>query len=389
MKDKSHIYTAFVVIVILVIIAFIADKILTPKSYGDHGHFRWDAVKQIASQKIINQNIKACKECHNEIYVLHEKDAHFNVPCVDCHGAANKHVAYYKHDDNSKNITKEQAALPKEYKLEGCLYCHRKLRAKPSDFPQVNTAEHFKFLHVTDPNTKCTECHNPHEPIFLLTEARQARLHPIVYKCADCHSKPVKSDYSNVADHPKIFECKDCHSEIVADFKTKPHSKNIECRTCHLFHKENENIGRMYKNGNARFCLLCHENKSFKNPDYPPKIEFPDHISKIGFMLNINQKICLNCHADKIHKMNLSQNKNPHPFNWKADHTKFAFSKKTKMLNTACNSCHQKDFCSSCHGVDLPHPGNILDIHPDLVAKKGKKTCSNCHKGDFCKTCHD
>lgn len=389
MKDKKHIITVFGILLVVVVIAIFVDRMLQPKSYNKFGHYRWDAVGELQSQKIINQNIKTCAECHKNIYQLHEKDAHYSVPCVDCHGAGNLHVAFHRKDSTSKGITKEQAVMEKEFKLEGCLYCHRKLKARPSDFPQVDQKEHYKFLNVTNPDTKCIDCHSPHEPVFLLTEVQQSKLHPIVYKCTDCHATKPEKSFKEVADHPKIFECKDCHTEIVKDFETKPHHKYVECRTCHLFHKEGENIGRMYKNGNSKFCLLCHENKPFKDPKYPPKVKWPEHIGKLDYLVNINQKICLNCHTNQIHKMNLKSNPNPHANGWKADHKKYAKNDKNpSIMNAACQSCHTKDFCISCHKVDIPHPDGFLDNHKNVVAKKGKAVCANCHKPEFCSQCH-
>jgi hypothetical protein len=388
MKDKLHIITIFTVIIVVVIIAIIAGKFLTPESYGLHGQYRWNSIKQIASLKTINQSVKVCQECHNDLYLIHEKDAHYNVPCVDCHGPANKHVSYYRSDENSKSITKDEATLKKEYNLEGCLYCHRKLKARPSDFPQIDKIEHYKFLNVIDNTTKCTECHSPHEPIFLLTEVDQSRLHPIINRCRDCHTEPVGNDYSKVKGHPKIFECKDCHAEIVSDFSSKPHHNHIECTSCHLFHKQDETSGRMYKNGNAKFCLLCHENKSFKSPTYPPKIQWPNHIGKLKYLANINQKICLNCHVDKIHKMNLNYHLPPHTVNWNVEHGSLGLDKSKTKFNPTCNQCHQNNYCNDCHKVKIPHPEDWLEIHHTTVEKKGKQVCQNCHKQSSCASCH-
>ncbi len=388
MKDKKHIVTVFAIIIVVLIIAIIADRLLQPKSFDQHGHYRWDAVNELQSQKIINQNINTCNECHNDIYQLHQKDAHYNVPCVDCHGAGNLHVSYYKKDADSKNISKQQAVLKKEFDFEGCLFCHRKLNARPSDFPQVNQKEHYKYMHIIDSTTKCIACHNPHEPIFLLTESRQSRLHPMVYKCTDCHKTKPEKDYYDVADHPKIFECKDCHAEIVKDFNTKPHHNEVECRTCHLFHKEDETIGRMYKNGNVKFCLLCHESKPFKDPKFPPKIEWTGHIGDLKHIEKTDTKICLDCHAKDIHKMDLTMRGNPHPGNWKAEHKKFAKKTFAAKDKSACKNCHTKDYCMSCHQTEMPHPEDFMDNHKLLVARKGKKLCANCHNNDFCGQCH-
>jgi hypothetical protein len=422
-KEKIHIIIIFAIVVVLIIIGVFGVRIFQPKSYGEHGHYRWDAVTEIQTQEIINQDIKTCGECHNDIYQLHEKDAHYNVPCVDCHGAGNLHVAYFRGGDSAKNITKEQAYLEKEYKLEGCLYCHRKLKAKPSDYPQINQEEHYKFLHVTDINTKCIECHSPHEPVFLLTEARQSRIHPIVYRCTECHDTKPEKNFRDVPNHPTIFECQDCHADIVIDFNNRPHHNYVECRTCHLFHKENETAGRIYKNGNAKFCLLCHEKKPFKDEKYPPKIEWPAHVGGAEIIKPGNEKICLNCHVDKIHKMPEKFRENPHPQNWRGEHKEFAkqnlnicqrchtmndcyschmknkpashtsewkkIHPKSGLSNRqTCEVCHGKNSCISCHKLEMPHPKDWADNHKETVAKKGKEICNKCHNADFCKQCH-
>ena len=388
MKDKLHIYTIFSVIIIVIVIAVLIGGILTPKSFGDYGHYRWKSIAEIASKEVINQNVEVCQECHNNLYLIHKKDAHYGVPCVDCHGPADMHVKYYKSDSTSKAITQDQATLKKEYNLEGCLYCHRKLKARPADFPPIDVKEHYTFLNVIDSTTKCTECHSPHEPIFLLTEVNHSRLHPIISQCGDCHTEKVDNDYSKVPNHPKIFECQDCHNEIYADFESKPHHNHIECTSCHLFHKQNETSGRMYKNGNAKFCLLCHETKSFKNPDYPPKIFWPEHIGNLKYLANINQKICLNCHVDKIHKMKLDLKAAPHTVNWIKEHGKLGLNASGSDFNPTCNQCHETNYCTNCHQVKIPHPNDWMETHHSTVEKKGKKVCQNCHKPAFCADCH-
>lgn len=422
MKDKKHIIVLFSILFIMLVVGILLDKFLQPESFGKYGNYRWNANNEIRSQQIINQNINTCSECHNDIYQLHQKDAHYNVPCVDCHGAGNVHVAFYK-GDSLRGITKQQAFLEKEYNLEGCLYCHRKLKARPSDFPQINQSEHYKFLHVNDIKTKCIECHNPHEPIFLLTDVKKSRLHPIVYKCTECHSKTPDKSIKEALDHPTVFECKDCHSKVVNDFNKRPHQKHIECRTCHLYHKENETTGRIYNNGNAKFCLLCHEKKPFKDEKYPPKIDWPKHIGNLNIIAKSDEKICLNCHKDQIHQMDLNVKENPHNNNWIGEHKEFAgqnreicmkchtanscaschmknkpASHKINWLKShpdaaaknklSCVTCHQKNGCISCHKVEMPHPKDFGDNHKDIISQKGKTLCYKCHEEKFCSECH-
>ena len=422
MKDKLHIIILFSILLFFLFALIIADMILEPKSFGKYGNYRWDANNEIIAQNILNQNSSVCGECHNEIYHLKQKDAHYNVPCVDCHGAGNIHVAYYK-GDSLKGISKERAYIDKEYNLEGCLYCHRKLKARPSDFPQIDHVEHYSFLKINDIKTKCIECHNPHEPLFLLTDIQKSRIHPIVYKCTECHKTKPEASPKDVQNHPVIFECKDCHSNIVKDFSKRPHHKYVECSTCHLYHKENETTGRIYKNGNAKFCLLCHEKKPFKDEKYPPKIEWPSHVGNLNIIAKSDEKICLTCHKDQVHEMELSVKENPHNVNWASQHKEsgrqnqeicqrchsanscISCHMKNKPQShgegwlkkhpdigaknkSSCETCHKKNSCISCHKVEMPHPEGFGETHKDIVSQKGKSLCYNCHKENFCSECH-
>ena len=63
-----------------------------------------------------------------------------------------------------------------------------------------------------------------------------------------------------------------------------------------------------------------------------------------------------------------------------------------------CVMCHKTEtFCTSCHGVEMPHPEGFAEGHGDL-GKSKPTVCANCHaKGelaasptstDFCNSCH-
>ncbi len=389
MKDKKHIILMFSLVFTCCALLFITLKLLQPESFGEHGNFRWNAMHDIISQEVLNQNDAVCAECHIEISDLHDKDAHYNVPCVDCHGPANLHVIYYSETPGYTNISEDEAKVPKDINLDGCLQCHSKLRARPMDFPQIDRVEHYDFLNVIDNKTKCVECHSPHEPIFLLTAREESKLHPIIHKCGFCHETEPKDDFRKVKDHPPIFECKDCHQAIVESFDNSPHKNAIECTSCHLFHKENDNAGRMYKNGNAKFCLLCHEEKDYKDKEFPPKINWPSHLDSKSAVVNIDRKICLNCHAGAIHSMISKSESSPHPANWEKAHYRFYREEmKGSDLNKSCYTCHKQTYCNACHLVEMPHPRNWDEKHSSIVEAKGEKTCQSCHKEDFCANCH-
>lgn len=390
MKDSRHVVLIYSFVGGILLLVIGASAFLRPDSFGVHGHYRWNAMGDVLAQPVKAPGTANCAPCHPGILHLHGKDAHNGVPCVDCHGAGADHIAFHAGDSVATGISAVAARMPKEYQLEGCLYCHRRLNARPRDFPQVDKDEHYRFLRVTDASTPCISCHNPHEPIFLLTEARSAKLHPIVSKCTECHARQPERDMAGVVGHPTVWQCRDCHASIVQSFEQRSHAGHIECRTCHLFHREDERSGRMYKNGNAMFCLLCHESAPFKDSSMPPKISWPAHLGSLGYLSAMNQKICLQCHWNNIHEMKPSADEKPHPPTWTKDHRAYLAKNFSGRIAAAkCGDCHAASYCRDCHKVDMPHPSSFIEDHAGTVRKLGMKTCRNCHEPDACGSCHD
>ena len=309
MENWGHVWRLLILIILVAVIAFTVQRLLRPEGYGEVGNYRVGGLYDTMAQDLVHQGKEVCGDCHDDILSVHEKDIHFGVNCEDCHGPGHLHVKYYLGEDDS--IIEEAAAMPKEYTLEGCLFCHRELVSRPRDFPQVDPAEHYRFLKVTEPNTRCIECHSPHEPLFLLTKVSEARIHPVIYECSDCHETEPQKDHRQVPDHPVIFVCKDCHPAVVKDFKTHEHAF-LRCTACHLFHQETESAGRIFKNGNRRFCLLCHEKKPFKSQEELPQIVSSEHLAEqaADFELDLatiqqDPRACLGCHFDFIHDSEL------------------------------------------------------------------------------------
>lgn len=55
----------------------------------------------------------------------------------------------------------------------------------------------------------------------------------------------------------------------------------------------------------------------------------------------------------------------------------------------SCRTCHPADFCSTCHGVEIPHSADFGATHGD-AARLDRKACMVCHKSAqaFCDECH-
>jgi hypothetical protein len=232
----------------------------------------------------------ACEECHDDITAVHAKDVHATVQCEACHGPGLKHI-----DDP------DEPMLPAD-RRDDCLVCHRQLDARPGSFPQVVWTQHYAFVGVADTNIACVRCHSGHEPLFMDRDFREARLHPLIQECADCHIGRTDELLEQPADHPRIFHCADCHPAITASFNKNEH-RDIRCTTCHLFIKENNFSGRIVRNADPRFCLLCHRKTGFKIDSGSPMIDWPAHLKDVSDDPVDPKRSCVDCHQINIHDL--------------------------------------------------------------------------------------
>ncbi len=287
-RSYRHTVPVFILLGVVVIGGMVTRELFVPSSMGRYGQYRAEAVNDARAKPLSHVGHKACAECHADIARLRSKDVHADVECETCHGVGAAHAA-----DPEQRITAPDGR-------GACLVCHRKLDARPGSFPQIDVAEHFKFLGVEDDTIACTRCHSPHEPLYLDRDLREARMHPLVHRCRDCHIGRTDESLDQPEDHPKIFTCKYCHSEIVDDFRDREHAE-IGCTTCHLFLKENSFSGRIVLDADPRFCLLCHRQEEFKGDGAPPGIKWPDHLEDVAEDEADQKKRCVDCHRDKIH----------------------------------------------------------------------------------------
>ncbi len=287
--DYRHTYALILILAAGVIAAIVARPYLIPKSFGEFGHYRGEALREAMQKKPLHVGQEICVKCHEEHQKLHDKDAHSSVACESCHGPGAEH---------SETKSKETIVVPEG--KEVCIICHRQLIARPGDFPQVRWEEHYKRVGVKEKATKCIQCHSPHEPLFMDRDLREARLHPTIHRCRDCHKGAMRDEAPLPKQHPSIFECRYCHTEIADDFSKRSHAK-LQCNSCHKFFKETEYAGRIIRDADPRFCLLCHKAAEFRSDDAPPGIEWPSHREDMSSGPEDDSKICINCHQEYIH----------------------------------------------------------------------------------------
>lgn len=131
-------------------------------------------------------------------------------------------------------------------------------------------------------------------------DLRSARLHPLIQRCRDCHTGRVSEEVPRPKEHPPIFECKYCHAPVVADFEERTHQE-VRCATCHIFFRLSDFAGRILRDADPRFCLLCHKAADFRSDDAPPGIDWPDHLDDVAEDEADRKKRCIDCHRDKVH----------------------------------------------------------------------------------------
>lgn len=181
----------------------------TPKSFGELGHYRADAVDLVASKDLHYAGWRVCGDCHEEQFQAKLHSPHSPLSCEICHGPSYAH-AVVDPIENTPPIPEGN---------EPCLSCHKYLPSRPTGFPQV-----IEFQH--EPGELCTSCHQPHDPT------------------------------------PKEApgECAACHRQI-ARTKAVSHHSLLKCETCHRaspMHRENPRASLPERPRTRAFCGQCH-----------------------------------------------------------------------------------------------------------------------------------
>jgi hypothetical protein len=119
---------------------------LTPESFGEYGHYRGNALREIASKEAKYVQIDDCSMCHDSIAELKSSGVHAPLQCEVCHGPGFKHIE----DETNK------MEIPQDGQF--CMRCHTINAASPKKvIKQIDAVEHAE-------GEDCITCHNPHQP---------------------------------------------------------------------------------------------------------------------------------------------------------------------------------------------------------------------------------
>lgn len=144
-KDIEHLIRLAVAMALGVLAFVLLRAVVIPRSFGQYGHYRGDAIREIAARPIAFAGHAVCESCHIDAVDQKKLGKHVVVPCEACHGALAGHS-----EDPSVTPPKLDTAVI-------CVRCHEANSAKPKAFPQVVTADHSDGI-------ACDTCHQPHRP---------------------------------------------------------------------------------------------------------------------------------------------------------------------------------------------------------------------------------
>ncbi len=175
----KHILRLLLILVAGSLLAYAGKAYLTDPSFYRFGHYRGDAVTEIAAQKPVIQGAGKCIECHEKRQHDWAVGSHHTVQCEICHGMHTE-----GHPDNGVSL------VPKDT-IRLCTQCHEAMPSRPAGQPQIVVGEH---PFPGEEKTPCISCHDPHLPGGGQAEAPRpdsgaetAAVPAAVSKCAKCH----------------------------------------------------------------------------------------------------------------------------------------------------------------------------------------------------------
>ncbi len=216
-----------------------------------------------------------------------------------------------------------------------------------------------------------------------------------------------------VAETDSFLTCTDCHGDLdkvfkegkvpeLSKFTHEMHfGKGVsDCSVCHV--PDTHMPDRINKPTMSR-CFTCHGTtktsivQSTCETCHPPGIEQKptSHLTSTWLpgghakAAREDQFACLTCHQESFctscHGLEM-----PHPEDWATE-----LHAVTYFDNPAtCEQCHpqppdQHDFCDKCHHPTGPDDVAWRAFHPTAIANRGASNCFQCHSDQTCRTCHN
>jgi len=145
LKDAGHLFRFAGLFVLAFLLFLLIRGHVVPRSFGQYGHYRANAIPEIGSHAVKFAGHQTCEACHTDVLDQKKNGMHAHVNCEACHGAQAMHAD----DPASVTPAKLNTAVL-------CMRCHAASAARPKSFPQV-ASDHSSGV-------PCETCHQPHSP---------------------------------------------------------------------------------------------------------------------------------------------------------------------------------------------------------------------------------
>jgi len=183
----THIVRLISLLAVVVVGALVGRAFFTDPSFYRFGHYRADAVPELAAAEPKIRGSEHCQSCHAETHLTWSESTHRVVQCEACHGAAREHP-----DGGVHRTVGYELQIPED-PVRLCSQCHEAMPARPASHPQIVLGEH-PFPSEVVP--ACTQCHDAHSPGFGAPVSAQPQAAPadeaseitaLITSCGGCH----------------------------------------------------------------------------------------------------------------------------------------------------------------------------------------------------------
>ena len=193
----KHVVRLILLLVGFGLLAVAARNVLVDKSFYRYGHYRGDAVAEIARDKPKFQGAAYCQSCHAAQFAQWSSSGHDRtdlgkiVKCEVCHGPGGGRdpaAGYVNAATGPLHPANLKLAIPTDTRAL-CTVCHEKMPGRPLQQLQIVIDDHAG-------TQQCSLCHNSHSPRTIYgapAPAAQAG-DPAAGKtkielCASCHGE--------------------------------------------------------------------------------------------------------------------------------------------------------------------------------------------------------
>jgi cytochrome c553 len=161
----KHIVRLILLILAFGVIGYAARTYFTTASFYEYGHYRGNAVAEIARDKPKYQGTAYCQSCHAAQFAEWSKGVHDSVDagkvvkCEVCHGPAGRRdpqQGYINGETGPVHPDNVKLVVPTDTRAL-CTLCHEQMPGRPVQQAQIVIEDHAG-------TQQCTLCHNPHSP---------------------------------------------------------------------------------------------------------------------------------------------------------------------------------------------------------------------------------